>query len=101
MINIAAERAAAKRLAKASGLSLLLAIDGIYTLALAVGIWAVCLFMYHFDTAKVHYITQTLLFGTAYMVIGRMVVTAFYIALILKQKDQLVNKVSVLKELLK
>lgn len=60
-----------------------MAMDSMTMLAVAIAVWLPCLFMYGFDTANPHYITLTLLYGTAYFLIVRMVLA---LVLLLKVK---------------
>jgi hypothetical protein len=63
-----------------------LKLDSVYMLALAVSIWIPCLLQYGFDTAKVYLIASTFLFGTAYLIIARMITTFLLIYLAVQGK---------------
>lgn len=62
--------------------------DNIFMLSLAIAVWIPCFIQIYFGLSSLYYITQTFLFGTAYLLLTRMVVTLcfMWIAAGYKQK---------------
>jgi hypothetical protein len=55
-----------------------LAFDSAYMLAIAIAVWLPCLFIYGLHLSRPHFVAQTLLYGTGYMLLIR-ALTAFYL----------------------
>ena len=66
----------------------LLQFDNLFMLSLAIAIWIPCLLQWYFDTASLYHITTVFLFGTAYLLLTRMIMTSCVIVLTVRQRKQ-------------